>query len=147
MMMVYRCWDYAELLERMVGKRPLIWTCNTCARLCNGAGGREAAERLAEALRGDGVDVFGVAWTSAACLGEKVVRDLPQGDYDCILTLTCDQGSHLVSEVSGKDVEGGLCTYGPGYMTADGRLFVCGILVSIELGELIEEGCELGPYL
>ena len=32
---------YDELLGDVRGRRVLVWTCNTCARLCN-IGGREA---------------------------------------------------------------------------------------------------------
>lgn len=38
--------DYPDLLEDVRGRKVLVWTCNTCARMCN-IGGKEAGERLA----------------------------------------------------------------------------------------------------
>ena len=56
---------YDELLGDVRGRRVLVWTCNTCARLCN-IGGREAGDRLASKLSEDGVDVAVFVCSSAA---------------------------------------------------------------------------------
>ena len=46
--------EYDQLLEDVRGRKVLIWTCNTCARLCN-IGGQEAGQRLADRLSGDDI--------------------------------------------------------------------------------------------
>ncbi|MDR3206561.1 MAG: hypothetical protein LBT41_05680, partial [Candidatus Methanoplasma sp.] len=72
MLMMAKDRSYPDLLEALRGKKAAIWTCNTCARLCCGVGGHEAAARLAEALNKDGVEVAGIMYTSASCLRDKV---------------------------------------------------------------------------
>jgi len=51
----------SEILDKVCGRKVSVWTCNTCARLCNGMGGDEAAERLCAYLRDNGVPVPGRA--------------------------------------------------------------------------------------
>ena len=48
MMVMRRSCGYPELLESLKGKRVLVWTCNTCARLCNGIKIVPHAESLEE---------------------------------------------------------------------------------------------------
>lgn len=73
MQMMLRDRDYPELLEELKGRKVLIWTCNTCARLCD-VGGRENAEALAGRLREDGVEVVGISSTGASCIASNVRR-------------------------------------------------------------------------
>ena len=153
MMIMAREGGYAELLTKLDGVSVLIWTCNTCARLCNGLGGREAAERLAARLAADGVDVRGVMSTSASCLMSKaaVLRDAPEADV--LLALTCDMGARCAGEVYGRTLLNPVVTFGPGYMAEDGSPRLCSVVCGrTVMDEGIEEaasrvGAEVGPYL
>ena len=123
MLVMARDSDYAELSERLRGHRVLVWTCNTCARLCNGIGGDEAAGRLAERLREDGIEVTGVISTSASCIASKVDRKYDEGiigGADVVLSLTCDVGSSCAGTVFGKPVVNPIETLGTGYMDLNG---------------------------
>ena len=126
MLIMERGLQYPEILWRVKGKRVAVWTCNTCARLCNGIGGQASAERMAESLRKDGVEVTCVLSTSASCLMAKVKeRDCGEiSSSDVILALTCDMGSRNASAVFGKDVINPLVTLGPGYLDEGGRPFL-----------------------
>lgn len=122
MLIFVRDRDYSELLSSVHGKKVAVWTCNTCARLCNGIGGTEAAERLAEALRRDGIDVIGVRSVSASCLEEKVCARLekePLSEADVLISLTCDSGSLCTARLSCKEVINPLITLGRGYLSKD----------------------------
>lgn len=123
MMIVARGMDYPEIVEHLRGKRVALWTCNTCARLCGGTGGSDALGRLGDRLREDGVDVVTVGSTSASCIMSKVSGRL-SGDFDVILSLTCDIGSRCVREGYGTDVINPLVTLGPGFLDAEDRPMV-----------------------
>lgn len=123
MLVFVRDREYPELLGSVRGKRVGLWTCNTCARLCNGMGGTEAAERLAERLRSDGVEVAGVRSVSASCLEGKVRAKLekePFPDSDVLISLTCDSGSYCLAKVSEGEVVNPFVTLGRGYLSEDG---------------------------
>ena len=95
MLIMSRSMDYPELLGMLRGKRVAIWTCNTCARLCNNIGGTESCERLAEKLAEDGVTVTKVVSTSAACLEDKVLGKRDEvlfDDPEAVLSMTCSAG-------------------------------------------------------
>ena len=107
MMVVRRSMDYPQLRDMLRGKRVAIFTCNTCARLCNEVGGKDSAERLAARLRKDGVDALKAVSVSAACLMGKVraVSDDPVVSMcDVIVTLVCDVGSACAGTCFGKDI-------------------------------------------
>jgi hypothetical protein len=126
MMMIVRNTDYEEVLNAARGRKVAIWTCNTCARLCNGIGGQQAADRLSEKLRMDGVDVRSSVSTSAACLMSKVnakTTEIPK-DADIVISLTCDTGVICAARAFGKDVLAPLVTLGTGFMDGDGTLVV-----------------------
>ena len=115
--------DYPDLLRELSGKKVAIWTCNTCARLCNGIGGTESSERLAERLRDDGIEVTGVHSTSASCLDRKVLDkkdEVISGDPDVILSMTCSIGASRASEAFGIRVVNPMVTFGYGYLTEEG---------------------------
>ena len=123
--MIARDRDYPELRDVLSGKRVLIWTCNTCARLCNDIGGTDAAKRLSEALKNDGIDVVGIMFTHASCLEKsvKAKEDMELlGKVDVIVSLTCDTGSICVSSVFHKKVINPIVTFGPGCIREDGSL-------------------------
>ena len=124
-MMILRGMGYGDVLNVVKGKNILVFTCNTCAKLCS-VGGQDAADRLSEKLRKDGTKVSSAVSVSAACLMSKVVRkaaEIPE-DTDVIVSLTCDIGVACVSKAFGKDVLAPLTTVGCGYVDADGSLTV-----------------------
>lgn len=146
--------DYPELLEGVRGRRVLVWTCNTCARMC-GIGGREAGERLAARLSEDGVEVAGCVSSSAPCYMSKADRmaSEAQGDYDLVVALNCDMGARNAAEATGREVLNPVVTYGTGYLDRDGRnrlaTVVCGKVVYDEDAEEVAErnGCHMTPFV
>jgi hypothetical protein len=126
MMMIARNTDYADVLNAVKGRKVSIWTCNTCAKLCNGIGGQTAADRLAEKLRSDGITVTSSVSTSAACLMSKVRAKVPEvsEDADVVISLTCDIGAACAENAFGKDVLAPLVTLGYGFVDDDGSLIV-----------------------
>lgn len=128
MLMMARDRDYRALLTSVCNRHVLVWTCNTCVRLCGGLGGREAAERLAAQLRVDGVNVVGVSAVSASCLAGKVRDSLvPEQAAACdlILALTCNVGALTVGLVAGRPTLNPLITFGTGYLLEDGTPVLC----------------------
>lgn len=153
--MVARDRSYSDLRKDLEGKRVLIWTCNTCARLCNGIGGTESAERLAEALRSDGIDVVEVLHTSASCI-EKKVKQAVDGEIlaktDIVLSMTCNIGALCAKRMFVKDVLNPLVTIGAGFVGEDRTIYVCddadGELSTKELSEASSElGLWSDPYV
>lgn len=152
--MMARDRDYPELRDALRGRKVLVWTCNTCSRLCNGIGGSASAEALADALRADGIEVTGVMHTSASCLDGKIRSkedpDIIRGS-DIILSLTCDVGSRGVGRVFCREVLNPMVTFGPGYAAEDGRLFVCTAAdgsEDIEISELAaRSGLRTDPFV
>ena len=122
-MIVSRDSDYSELLDRLRGKKVAIWTCNTCARLCNNIGGTESSEKLAEKLAADGVEITGVVSTSAACLEKKVIdkkEEILSGRPEVILSMTCCAGDSNARKVFGIGTINPIVTHGFGILTEDG---------------------------
>lgn len=136
MMIMRRSMEYPQLRDALRGKRVAIWTCNTCARLCNGVGGKDSAERLAAQLRKDGVDVLSVISVSASCIMDKVCQaseDRIASMCDVIVTLVCDVGSNCASMCFDKQIINPVETLGQGYLDenrmpvlADGRIVMMG---------------------
>ncbi|MDR1691177.1 MAG: hypothetical protein LBR42_04995 [Candidatus Methanoplasma sp.] len=152
--MVARDRPYSELKNDLKGKKVVIWTCNTCARLCYNIGGEESAERLASALRNDGVEVLGVLHTVASCLEGKVRQKYDEellGEADIVLSLTCNIGALCAERVFGKDVLNPLVTVGAGFIDKDREILICeekdGGLVVKGLREIAsEKGLWCDPY-
>lgn len=123
MMIVARDRDYPELLEALRGRKVGIWACNTCARLCNGVGGRDSADALAAKLAEDGVEVVSVGHTSASCIDSKVEagRDaMLAGGPDVIVALTCSIGARRAESSFGVKCLNPVETLGCGYFPKDG---------------------------
>jgi hypothetical protein len=147
MIMVARDRTYSELKVQLEGKKVVIWTCNTCARLCNGIGGDEAALNLRTALEHDGIEVFGILSTSAACLKSKVRKAedrsvLNKGDI--LLSLTCDMGSLCAEEIFQMKAINPLISIGYGYVEEDRSLTV---IAEGEQRDLRKEAESRGFYL
>ncbi len=145
---------YEELVPELRGRRVLIWTCSTCARLCGGLGGRESADSLAERLRADGADVAGTVCSAACCLSqrsEEMASSSPKG-YDLVLALCCSLGAWNAEQATGADVLNPVRTFGPGMADPDGVPLVAvmegGRVVGTEpLQHVAEEaGCLVGPF-
>lgn len=156
MLMMARDRDYQALLAAVRGRRVLVWTCNTCVRLCGGIGGRDAAERLAAQLRADGVEVVGVGAVSASCLAGKVregLAPLPAGACDVVLALTCDVGALTAGRLADRPVLNPLVTFGAGYLREDGIPVLCrpaasGVLAERPVSDLAAaQGLLLGPFV
>jgi len=126
MMMIVRNAEYKDVLNSVKGRKVSVWTCSTCARMCNGVGGQQAAERLAIKLKEDGVDVKNSMSVSAACLMPKVNAKAEEmsKDIDVIISLTCDVGVTCAARAFRKDVIAPLMTLGSGYIDEDGTLIV-----------------------
>ncbi len=137
MLIMSRSVDYPELLGKLKSRRVAIWTCNTCARLCNNIGGTESCERLAAKLSSDGIEVTGVFSTSAACLENKVLSkkdEVLSGDPDVILSMTCSAGADNASRIFCRDIENPIITFGYGILKDDGTpvLMKDGVMVPVD---------------
>ena len=143
MMIMRRSMEYPELRDRLRGKRVTIWTCNTCARLCNGIGGKDSAERLAAKLRKDGIDVLRVISVPASCIMDRVCEaseDRVAEMCDVIVTLVCEVGSNCASMCFDKEIVNPIDTLGYGYLDenrmpvlADGRVVMMGCSPFVDL--------------
>ena len=123
MLIMSRSMDYPELLGKLKGNKVTIWTCNTCARLCNGIGGSDSCERLAKKLSDDGVTIIKVVSTSAACLEDKVIGkkdEILSGQPDIVLSMTCCAGDSNAKKVFGMETINPITTHGFGILAADG---------------------------
>jgi len=114
MLIVAKDRSYDDLLRDVKGKKVRIWTCNTCARLCYGLGGKDSAERLARKFREDGVDVSGVDSTPASCIESNLRKFIIPDDTSLIVSLTCDLGAACARGIFRKEVLNPVRTFGPG---------------------------------
>ena len=152
--MIARDRPYSELRDSLAGKKVAIWTCNTCARLCFDIGGAESAERLASALRADGVDVLGILHTNASCLQKKVREKYDDeiiGGADVVLSLTCNIGALCAKNAFGKEVLNPIATLGAGFVGERREIMVCededgGLAVRELLDIAKEKGLWCDPY-
>ncbi len=141
MMIMRRSVEYPELAEKLRPYKVCIWTCDTCARLCNGLGGKASATALMDRLRADGVHVTGVLSTSAGCIMSKLVDKCESKELeecDLILTLTCDVGSDCAGIVFMKECYNPVETLGPGYLD-ENRVPILGD------GSVVMMGCD--PFI
>ncbi|MCL2608045.1 MAG: hypothetical protein FWD92_05790 [Methanomassiliicoccaceae archaeon] len=121
-MIIARGMEYAEVLNAVKGRKAAVWTCDTCARLCDRIGGKDAADRLAYELRSDGIDVVSSTSVSAACLISKIclkMEEIPE-EVDIIISLTCDIGVKCAARTFKKEILSPLVTLGRGFVEADG---------------------------
>lgn len=154
MMTMARDRTYGELLQALKGRKVLIWTCGTCARLCDGLGGKDAAADLAARLSADGIGVVGEVHSSACCLMPKALSmggSAPEG-YDLVLALCCDNGARNAGTATGIEVLNPVTTFGPGLQDAEGRPRVSvyrdgRIVGDVSLEQAVSErGCHTGPF-
>ena len=147
MLIMARDRSYLELQEILKDRKVLIWTCNTCARMCYGLGGKDSAERLANRLSEDGVDVRGVLSVSAACIESKVLlrrEEVENKNADIILALMCSIGTRCAERIFGMPVVNPVKTYGLGYLSAAGDP----VIVSEEGERILSEVSDnSGPFV
>ncbi len=147
MQLMLRDRELGELVEDLRGKRVMIWTCNICARLCD-VGGSANAQRLAAALRSEGIEVTGVASAKASCVMSSVTacRGPASDSCEVVLALTCDMGSRVAGEAFGRPCLNPVVTLGTGFLDAD-RTPVLGGGPEKSLAALSEENSlPLGPF-
>lgn len=152
--MIARDRPYSELRDSLKGKKVLIWTCNTCARLCYEIGGKDSAERLGAALGKDGIDVIAVLDTNASCLEGKV-RSKYDGELfgktDVVVSITCNIGALCAKRAFGKEILNPIATLGAGFADSERTVFVTedrdGSLSVRELSDIAKEkGLRCDPY-
>ncbi|NLI74315.1 MAG: hypothetical protein GX369_06065 [Euryarchaeota archaeon] len=89
-----------EELKNTLGKdeRIAIWSCDTCAKSCDGFGGEESMKSLASQLRSDGFNVQKEELLVASCYfdgirnrKEKWVSDGEYDEIDVIIPLACQE--------------------------------------------------------
>ncbi len=147
MQLMLRDREFGELAEALRGKRVMIWTCNTCARLCD-VGGSANAQRLAAALRSEGVEVTGVASAKASCIMSSVedCKGPASDSCDVVLALTCDIGSRVAGEAFCRPCLNPVVTLGTGFLDSD-RVPVLKGEPEKPLAALSEEnGLPFGPF-
>ena len=91
--------DYPELLGVLKGKRVAIWTCNTCARLCNNIGGTESSERLADKLAADGVESLDALFARTGAFLEELVLPQVEAGKDILIVGHGAMNSSIVCQV------------------------------------------------
>jgi len=122
MLIMARDRSYSELQKVLKSKKVLIWTCNTCVKMCYGLGGTDSAERLGKKLSEDGIDVKGILSVSAACIGGKVllkVEEVEKSNSDIVLALMCSVGTRCAEKAFGIPVINPVKTFGFGYLSSD----------------------------
>lgn len=104
MIMTLRTMDYEGLKAALPeDARLLIWSCNTCARMCGGFGGKAAVESLANRLSEDGRTVVGAEALNASCFLSAVRKRLERPEFrkmvesaTHLIPLTCITGTKLL---------------------------------------------------
>jgi len=152
--MIVRDRPYSELLDSLAGKKVVIWTCNTCAKLCFDIGGEEAASRLAASLKKDGIEVLGVFFTGASCIEKKVREKYDESLFskaDVVLSMTCNIGALCAERAFGMEVLNPIATLGAGFVGENRRILLCvdnnGKLEVSDLREVAtEKGYWCDPY-
>ena len=147
MQLMARDRDLPQLVEELRGKRVMIWTCNTCARLCN-VGGSSNAQRLATALRSEGIEVTSVASAKASCIAPSVRENGGKQSESCdtVLVLACDSACEVAGRVFGKPCVNPVVTIGTGYLTEEGEPVSAGSGKTLE-SLSGEKGLPAGPFV
>jgi hypothetical protein len=104
MIMTLRTLDYEGLKASLPeDARLLIWSCNTCARMCGGLGGKCSTESLANMLESDGRTVIGREVLTASCFLSAVRKRLERPEFremveraTHVIPLTCSTGAALL---------------------------------------------------
>jgi len=81
----------------------MVWSCNNCARLCNGFGGWEATKALCSMLAEDGLEVVGGEVSSVSCFKSIIRKRLDRADFRMMVEmathltpLTCRTGVEMM---------------------------------------------------
>lgn len=164
MIVTLRTMDYDGLLASLpAGARVLIWSCNTCARMCGGLGGRDSASTLASMLEEDGRAVVASEVLTATCFINAVrgrlqrteLREAVMGATH-VIPLTCQTGTDvLLEEMPHLQVVKVGMTLGVGYISESrGAVLTTSLLEELivpeggmPLTEVAEAlGLHLGPF-
>jgi hypothetical protein len=162
--MTLRTLDYEGLKASLPeDARLLIWSCNTCARMCGGLGGRVSTESLVDMLEKDGMTVIGSEVLTASCFLSAVRKRLERPEFrkmveeaTHVIPLTCSTGAALLLKEMPhlKMVDAGR-TIGLGYLSESrGPVLTSSVLEKLvvpeggmTLTEVAEAlGLHLGPF-
>ncbi len=105
MIISVRKFEYEEL-EKQLGAddKIIVFSCNNCAKKCNGLGGRVGLAALADRLEADGHNVILRELCGIACSLDMIRRRGTDeataqqfADADVIIPLACEDGEHAVA--------------------------------------------------
>lgn len=155
MLIITRDINFETLLKKVQGKKVAIWTCRTCARLCQGLGGDEAVLALSHSLVSSGVSVVGVASTSASCLTSKVSLAMskdPFSDAEIVISLTCDVAVNVLSKFTEIPILNCTKTWGKGYLDEQNNPILMetspnNAIVETPISKLDEGRARTGPFV
>jgi len=102
-----RRFDYATLKTKLSREDTIaIVSCDCCARMSDGLGGRESMEGLSRKLEADGFHVVRRELASEACSVEALAKFLSPGGEEglgtpsVIIPLACEAGAEAVSQAA-----------------------------------------------
>lgn len=155
MLIITRNMDLEALVEEVHGKKVAIWTCRTCARLCQGLGGDEAASALSQFLIARGVSVVGTSSTSASCLTSKVSSAMAKGpfqDAEIIISLTCDVAINVLSGFTETPILKCTKTWGRGYLDNQNNPILMetspdNVIIETPVSKLADGQARTGPFV
>ncbi len=164
MIMTLRTMDYYSLKAALPeDARILIWSCNTCARICGDFGGRDSAAALEALLTEDGAEVVANETITATCFQGAVRKRLANQEFrekvlsaTHVIPLTCKSGAMvLLKEMPHLEVVEVGRTIGLGFLADTGVAVLTDPLVQgleiPEKGMPLERAAEalglfLGPF-
>ncbi|HUT27662.1 MAG TPA: hypothetical protein VMW85_06425 [Methanomassiliicoccales archaeon] len=150
MIMTLRRLDYHSLIAFLPrDARVLVWSCNTCARLCNGFGGKEATKVLCSMLSEDGLEVVGGEVSTVSCFKSVIRKRLDRADFRMmaekathLIPLTCRTGVEMMrNELPWLEIVEVGETVGLGYLSESRGAVLTNSIV--EMLDLPEEGIPL----
>lgn len=116
---------FPGIIGTLRGKKVLVWTCDTCARMC-GVGGTGRAGEAADFLKNAGIDVVGTISQKAVCVSAGSDAEALSGTdgFDIVLMLACGVASRVAETLTGKQTVNPVTVLGPGYRDGNRRIFL-----------------------
>ncbi|MCD6384244.1 hypothetical protein J7M23_00555 [Candidatus Sumerlaeota bacterium] len=118
-----------EDLKKQLSKEDkiVVWACNNCVRFCDGFGGRDAMNNLADQLEQDGFNVIRRELIGMSCVLDLVhlraIEDATREFFEqatVIIPLTCEDGlDNLKMVFKGKKIIDVPKTVGLGILSTD----------------------------